>query len=146
MYYITLLITFIGTLFWSYYFWKMTKKKKRERFSITKLIVRYMIPGFLLFAFGVTFISHALDVKAVITKQASRYSGDCEILLESAEKPEDAWLEADFEDNWASFEWSDYPSIESGSYYCEVEYYPHSSEGVALKLYQSKGGEAVKIN
>ncbi|MDN7240759.1 hypothetical protein QWY14_03110 [Planococcus sp. N028] len=119
--------------------------KKNEKFSIIKLSIRYLIPGFLLFAFGSTFIMYALDLKAVITNQPSQYAGKCEIMLEYSEEGEDPWLTADFDENFASFDYWDYPSIEAGTYYCEVEYFPSSSEGIALNLYRSKGEEALKI-
>jgi hypothetical protein len=146
LYYVTLVISFIGTIFWSFYFWKMISMKKFEKFSVVKLVVRYLIPGVLLLSFGFAFLTHASNLKAVITNTPAQYAGDCEILLEAAGDGEEPWLEADLTGNWAIFNYSDYPSIEPGYYYCEVEYYPATSEGTALHLYKEEGGEAIKID
>ena len=146
MYYVILLFSLIGTIFWSYYFWKMTTMKKFEKISIIKLLVRYLIPAGLLLSFGFAFFTYAGDLKAVITNTPVQYAGDCEILLEDLGEGEEPWLEASFSANWAFFNYSDYPSIKTGDYFCEVEYYPGSSEGTALRLFRSEGGEAVKID
>ncbi|PSL40959.1 hypothetical protein B0H99_10391 [Planomicrobium soli] len=146
MYYFILILSLFDTIFWSYYFWKMIALKKFEKFSIVKLMVRYLIPAILLFSFGFTFIMYALDFKAVVTNQTKHYAGECEIILENLEEGEEPWLRAEFDISSITYDFKDYPSIEAGIYNCELEYYPGSGEGTEMELYRSAGGEAVKLN
>lgn len=142
-YYVVLGLTFIITLSWCYYFWKMLRRNEKRRFAFHIIFFRYVIPALLLFAFGVTFVSYAMDLPAVIAKEPSRYEGACEIVMEELE--EDVFtVEAMFDDTWAEYEHDQVPLIKEGDYYCEVDFYPGSSIGTSLKLYLEQGGEVVQ--
>ncbi|MDN3450351.1 hypothetical protein QMA09_09120 [Planococcus sp. APC 3906] len=118
--------------------------KRKTEVCLPYHFFRYVIPAFLLFAFGVTFVSYAMDLPAVIAKEPSRYEGACEIVMEELE--EDVFtVEAMFDDTWAEYEHDQVPLIKEGDYYCEVDYYPGSSIGTSLKLYLESGGKAVQL-
>jgi len=142
LYYFVLILTFIATTLWSYYFWKMIRRRGKRRFAFHIIFFRYVIPALLLFIFGVTFISYAIDLPAVIAKEPTRYEGTCEIVME--ELHEDVFtVEAVFDDTWAEYEHDEFPKIKEGEYYCKVDYYPGSSIGTELQLYLEQDGVIV---
>lgn len=143
-YYFVLIFTFIVTLLWSYYFWKMIRRKGKRKFAFHIVFFRYVIPALLLFIFGITFISYAIDLPAVSAKEPTRYEGNCEIVME--ELHEDVFtVEAVFEDTWAEYEHEEFPKIKEGEYYCKVDYYPGSSIGTELQLYFEQDGAVISI-
>lgn len=144
-YYLVLSLTFILTMFWVFYFWRMLRRNTKRRFAFHIVFFRYGIPGLLLFIFGVTFVSYAIDLPAVLAKNPTHYEGDCKIIKEEIEDEVFA-IEAEFDDSWAEFEQNQYPRIKEGNYYCEVDYYPGCSIGTNLKLYDEQGGKAVPTN
>lgn len=142
-YYFVLSLTFIISLLWCYYFWKMLYRKKKRRFAFHIIFFRYVIPALMLFIFGITFISYAMDLPAVIAKDPSRYEGSCTIVMDELHDGVFT-VEAIFDDTWAEYDHEQFPLIKEGKYYCEVEYYPGSSIGTELQLYHDKNGEAVQ--
>lgn len=114
--------------------WKMGK-----RFPIPLKETAGALFSLLIFSF--LFVIYVPDLPDVLSQQPTIYKGKCDIHIYSGKG---AHLEANFEQHSIWFSLNDYDKARAGSYYCVVEYYPHSDEGHSLILYQSKDGKEVE--
>ena len=113
------------------------KKKENGKIPIMetlRAIIGLLIGGFF-------FIITVPDLPAVVSHQPSKYEGKCEIDKVSGKGEH---LEANFGEHNIWFSTDQYYKAHAGSYYCKVEYYPHSGVGDSLRLYQTKGGKEVE--
>ncbi|WP_367752422.1 hypothetical protein [Ammoniphilus sp. 3BR4] len=116
--------------------------KKKNGDSYKMPIKDTLVVTFFILLSGSLFVHFLTDLPNVLADKTERYEGNCEIVIFSGRGGR---LEANFEDRSIIFPTQDYRKAEEGNYYCEVEYYPRTEQGKSLKLYESKGGKAVKI-
>lgn len=115
------------------------KKKNGKAYRIPLLKTIAAIIGMLLM--GIYFIMTVQDLPNVLFHHTSKYEGKCEIDKVSGKGEH---LEANFGDHSIWFDVDQYYKAHEGSYYCKVDYYPHSEVGDSLILYQTKGGKEVE--
>lgn len=139
-YFYLLILSFVMLVGMSAYLWHIYKRKKKNGDSYKIPIKDGLIIAFFILLSGYLFVYSLLDLPNVLTHQTIQYKGSCEIVIFSNVRG--GHLEANFGKHSISFP-KNYHGAEEGSYYCEVEYYPRTEQGTALKLYQSKGGKLI---
>lgn len=137
-YFLMLIFSIIFIIVMIGYLWVIyTEKKENGKIPIMKTlgaIIGLLVGGFF-------FIITVPDLPAVVLHHTAKYEGKCEIDKFSGK---DEHVEADFGEHSIWFDADQYDKVRAGSYYCKVEYYPHSEVGDTLRLYQTKGGKEVE--
>ncbi len=140
-YYGLLILSFFVVLFSAGYLGYAVIQKIINGKSFKISIKETFSASFGLLIFGLIFIMYVQDLPDVWTHHYSKYEGKCKIEKYSGKH---AHVEAIFKNHVVQFGIEDFYNVKAGSYYCKVEYYPHSEEGQSLILYQHEGGKKVE--
>lgn len=119
------------------------KKKRKFKQLIIKIVLSSSFSLFILWISIHLQIPIIQDVPNVLLHNTKTVEGNCKIDIISGRGGGD--LVVLVRKHNIFFVKNPYHKAKNGSYYCRVEYLPHSEMGVSLKLYQTRNGKEIKI-
>jgi len=140
-YFFILILSFTFFVGMSAYLGHIFKKKNGDSYKTP--LKDILIVTFFILLSGSLFIYSLLDLPNVLADKTNKYQGNCEIVIFDITRG--GHTEANFGKHSVTFP-KNYQGVEEGNYYCEVEYYPRTEQGISLKLYESKGGNLINSN
>lgn len=137
-------------------FWYVYKRKKKLGKSINKKHMRNkksnkiplkekfgLVIGITVFLFSsISSVYFVQDLPYVFLHHPIKYEGKCETDITLGSHGD---LEIKFGKHSISFVTHDYYKVQNGTYYCKLDYLPHTESGISLLLYKSKGRKEVKM-
>ncbi|WP_309086840.1 hypothetical protein [Domibacillus sp.] len=144
-FYVMLAISGVGSIATVASFIYSYKWNKEEDASYKIPFKNKLVYAFLIFAFGFIFILSLMDLPNVLTNKTEHYEGKCEVWVYGGGRTAES-MEVSFGERMISFSTQGYSKVKDGLYYCEVDYYPITEQGTALKLYESKGKNPIDVD